>query len=120
MKCITHGSLLALLALLLIGVPEGFAQNTEVASPNAPARLTVAGATSSRISLKSVPKASCLLHADGVNDADRECIPPADRRTVLLVWLALNGAGTAFLQYDSVQAFSASHSNLNSGCPPRE
>ena len=87
MKCITHGFRVALLASLLIAVPEGFAQNTEVASPNPPVRLRLAGATSSRISLKTVPKARCLLHADGVNDADRECIPPRDRRTVLLVWL---------------------------------
>jgi hypothetical protein len=70
MKCIAHGSLVALIASLLIGVPEGFAQNSEVSSPNAPVRLTVAPATSSRIAMKTLPKATCLLHAEGANDAE--------------------------------------------------
>ena len=63
-KLITYGPCAALIGSLLIGSPQGFAQNAE-SSPNKPLRLTVAPKTSSRISMKTLPKALCLLHPEG-------------------------------------------------------
>jgi hypothetical protein len=52
---------------LLIGPPQGFAQGAE-SSSSEPLRLTVAPHKSSRIAMKTLPKATCVLHMDGDND----------------------------------------------------
>ncbi len=66
-KLLSYGPCVALIGSLLIGSPKSFAQNDE-SSPSEPLRLTVAPQTSSRIAMKTLPKATCLLHVDGDND----------------------------------------------------
>ena len=67
MKLLKCGPGAALIGSLQIGSPQGLAQNAE-SSPSAPLRLTVAPRTSSRIALKTLPKAVCALHVDGDSD----------------------------------------------------
>lgn len=70
-KCvelIIYSLFVALIGALLIGVPQSFAQNAE-SSPSEPLRLTVAPHASSRIAMKTMPKATCVLHVDGDSDA---------------------------------------------------
>lgn len=55
----------ALVASMLISVPQGFAQ-----SPSEPVRLTVAPNASSRITMQTLPQATCLLHAEGDKAAE--------------------------------------------------
>jgi hypothetical protein len=68
MNCISYVPCVALIGSLLIGVPQGFAQNAE-SSPSEPLRLSVAPHTSSQIAMKTLPKATCVLHAQGDSDA---------------------------------------------------
>ena len=63
-KLISFGPFVALIGSLLIGSPQSFAENAE-SSPSEPLRLTVAPHTSSRIAMKTLPKAVCVLHVDG-------------------------------------------------------
>lgn len=65
-KCmkLIYSPCVALIGSLLIGSPQGLAQNAE-SSPSEPLRLTVAPNTSSRIAMKTLPKATCVLHPDG-------------------------------------------------------
>jgi hypothetical protein len=67
MKCIRIAPLAAVLASLLIGVPSGIAQS-EPTNTNAPVRLTVAPNTLSVVSMKTLPQATCMLHAEGSTD----------------------------------------------------
>jgi hypothetical protein len=69
MKYIRYAPVAALIGTMLIGAPQGFAQNAETSSPSEPVRLTVAPNTSSRIAMKTLPKATCVLHAEGDSDA---------------------------------------------------
>jgi hypothetical protein len=55
----------ALVASMLISVPQGFAQNQ-----SEPVRLTVAPNASSRITMQTLPQATCLLHAEGDKSAE--------------------------------------------------
>jgi hypothetical protein len=66
-KLITYGPCVALIGSLLIGSPQGLAQTAE-SSPSEPLRLTVAPRTTSRIAMKTLPKAVCVLHVDGDTD----------------------------------------------------
>src|SRR5258708_4636324 len=59
----------ALVASMLISVPQGFAQNA-VSNQSEPVRLTVAPNASSRITMQTLPKATCLLHAEGDKSAE--------------------------------------------------
>ena len=63
-RLISFGPLVALIGSLLILSPQSFAENAE-SSPSEPLRLTVAPHTSSRIAMKALPKAVCVLHVDG-------------------------------------------------------
>jgi hypothetical protein len=65
MKNISFGPLAALIASLLIVTPQGSAQNLADSDPSEPARFTVAPHTSSRIAMKALPKATCVLHPEG-------------------------------------------------------
>jgi hypothetical protein len=69
-KLLGCGPCVALIGSLLIGSPQGFAQNAE-SSPSQPLRLTVAPQTSSRIAMKTLPKAVCVLHAEGDTESSR-------------------------------------------------
>jgi hypothetical protein len=66
-KLLSYGPCVALIGSLLIGSPQGLAQNAE-SSPSEPLRLTVAPHKSSRIAMKTLPKALCVLHVDGDSD----------------------------------------------------
>jgi hypothetical protein len=70
MKLLSYGPCVALIGSLLIGSPQSFAQNAE-SGPSEPLRLTVAPHTSSRIAMKTLPQATCLLHPDGDSDTSR-------------------------------------------------
>jgi hypothetical protein len=63
-KLLSYGPCLALIGSLLIGSPQGRAQNIE-SNPSAPARFTVAPHTSSRIAMETLPRATCVLHPEG-------------------------------------------------------
>src|SRR5215831_14251446 len=66
-KFISYGASVALIGNLLIGSPQSLAQHAE-SSLSQPLRLTVAPHTSSRIAMKTIPKALCMLHAGGDSD----------------------------------------------------
>jgi hypothetical protein len=68
MKCISFGPCVALIASVLISVPQGFSQ--DAMSQSEPVRLTVAPKSSSRITMKTLPKATCVLHAEGDTAAE--------------------------------------------------
>jgi len=63
-KAIRYGAYVTLVGSLLTGPPQTFAQDLE-SIPSAPLRLTVTPHASSRIAMKTLPKAICVLHADG-------------------------------------------------------
>ncbi len=66
-KLLSYGPCIALIGSLLIGSPQCLAQDAE-SSPSEPMRLTVAPHSSSRIAMKTLPKAVCVLHGDGDSD----------------------------------------------------
>ena len=68
MKCISFGPCVALIGSVLISVPQGFSQ--DAMSQSEPVRLTVAPKSSSRITMKTLPKATCVLHAEGDTAAE--------------------------------------------------
>jgi len=68
MKCISFGPCVALIGSVLISVPQGFSQDAMFQSE--PVRLTVAPKSSSRIAMKTLPKATCVLHAEGDTAAE--------------------------------------------------
>src|SRR5580704_15733899 len=70
LKLIYCGPWLALLGSLLSGLPQSLAQSSE-SRLREPLRLTVAPHTSSRIAMKTLPKAVCALHVDGDSDISR-------------------------------------------------
>ena len=59
MKYISFGSCVALVGSLLVGAPRGIAQESEAL------RLTVAPNAASTITMKTLPKATCVLHLQG-------------------------------------------------------
>jgi len=65
MKCIRFSPCVALIGSILIGAPQGFAQNSAVSNSSEPVRLTVAPNASSPITMKTLPKATCVLHPEG-------------------------------------------------------
>lgn len=69
MKCIRLAPLAAVIASLLIGVPSGIAQ-IEPSTANPAVRLTISPNTSSVVSMKTLPQAICVLHAEGDNAAE--------------------------------------------------
>lgn len=58
MKYISFGSYVALITSLLIGAPQGFAQDNEVSNPSALLRLTVAPNASSLVTMKTLSKSN--------------------------------------------------------------
>jgi hypothetical protein len=70
MKCISFGPRVALIGSLLVSALQGFAQNTAASNSSEPVRLTVAPNSSSRITMKTLPKAICVLHAEGDSAAE--------------------------------------------------
>lgn len=70
MKLFSYGACAALIGSLLIGSPQSLAQNAQ-SSPSGPLRLTVTPHASTRIAMKTLPKAVCLLHVDGDSDTSR-------------------------------------------------
>jgi hypothetical protein len=68
MKHIGVGSCCALIASLLIGLPLVFAQSGAPSLASEPVRLTVAPNVSLPIAMKTLPKAVCILHAEGDSD----------------------------------------------------
>ena len=69
-KLLSYGPCIALIGSLLIGSPQCLAHDAQ-SSPSEPLRLTVVPRTSSRIAMKTLPKAVCVLHADGDSDTSR-------------------------------------------------
>src|SRR5438445_12578071 len=69
MKCIRIAPLAAVIASLLIGVPSGIAQSEPTIS-NPTVRLTISPNKSSVVSMKTLPQATCVLHAEGDNAAE--------------------------------------------------
>lgn len=73
MKRTKHLSMLGtLIASLGISAPGGLAQNGLPIQTRQPVRLTVAPNASSPIAIKTLPKATCLLHAEGDNDGKHQ------------------------------------------------
>ena len=70
MKYSKSGPLVSLIASLLISVPGGFAQTQSTSQTAMPVRLTVAPTASSVITMKTLPKATCVLHAEGASDPE--------------------------------------------------
>jgi Peptidase A4 family len=70
MKTIRVSAFVALSVSLLIGAPQGFPQLTTNAASRAPIRFTVAPNTSSHIAIKTLPQATCMVHA--VSDSNPE------------------------------------------------
>jgi hypothetical protein len=70
-KLLSYGPCVALIGSLLIGSPQGLAQNAE-SSPSEPLRLTVAPHTFSRIAMKTLSKAVCVLHPEGDSDVSHQ------------------------------------------------
>jgi len=70
LRSLGYGPCVALIGSLLIGPPQGLAQNAE-SSSSEPLRLTVAPHTSSRIAMKTLPKAVCVLHPNGDTESSR-------------------------------------------------
>jgi peptidase A4-like protein len=66
-KVIRYCVYAALIGPLLVGPTQSFAQVAE-SSQSEPLRLTVTPRQHSRIAMKTMPKAVCLLHAEGDND----------------------------------------------------
>ena len=69
-KVIRYGAYAALIGPLLVGAPQSFAQDAEL-SKSEPLRLTVTPHEHSRIAMKTMPKAVCMLHAEGDSDPSR-------------------------------------------------
>jgi hypothetical protein len=69
MKYTKFGPLVSLIASFLISVPGGFAQNEFTSQTATPVRLTVAPTASSVVTMKTLPNAACVLHAEGTNDS---------------------------------------------------
>jgi Peptidase A4 family len=67
LKLINCGPWLALIGTLLGGPPQSLAQSSG-SRLSEPLRLTVAPRTSSRIAMKTLPKAICALHVAGDSD----------------------------------------------------
>ena len=67
MKHISFGPCVALIGSMLISIPQGFAQNTATSEP---LRFTVAPNAPSQIAMKTLPKATCVLHAEGDTAAE--------------------------------------------------
>jgi Peptidase A4 family len=67
MKHISFGPCVALIGAMLISIPQGFAQNTATSEP---LRFTVAPNAPSQIEMKTLPKATCVLHAEGDTAAE--------------------------------------------------
>jgi hypothetical protein len=74
MKCIRFSPGVALIASMLMSAPQGFAQNVSQNSAGSnqsePVRLTVVPNASSRIVMKTLPQATCVLHAEGDSAAE--------------------------------------------------
>jgi len=70
MRKMTPRILMALIATLVISAPEGFARNSESTQTAEPIRLTVAPNVSTPIAMKTVPQATCVLHAVGTADVE--------------------------------------------------
>ena len=67
-KVLSYVPALALLGSLALGAPPAVAQIAD-SDRSEPLRLTIAPRSSSRIAMKTMPKAVCLVHEDGVSDA---------------------------------------------------
>jgi Peptidase A4 family len=70
LKLINCGPWLALIGTVLGGPPQNLAQSSG-SRLSEPLRLTVAPLTSSRIAMKTLPKAICALHVAGDSDISR-------------------------------------------------
>jgi hypothetical protein len=70
MRKMTPRILMALIATLVISAPEGFARNSESTQTAEPIRLTVAPNVSTPIAMKTVPQATCVLHAVGTANVE--------------------------------------------------
>jgi len=70
LRSLSYGPCVALIGSLLIGPPQGLAQSAE-SNSSEPLRLTVAPHTSSRIAMKTLPKAVCVLHPNGDTESSR-------------------------------------------------
>src|ERR1700734_3202704 len=67
-KVLSYVPALALLGSLALGAPPAVAQIAD-SDRSEPLRMTITPRSSSRIAMKTMPKAVCLVHEDGVSDA---------------------------------------------------
>ena len=77
MKSMSSSVFVVLSMSLLIGAPQGFPQSGDSTS-RGPVRFTVAPNTSSHIAMKTLPKATCLLHATSDSAAEHSIKAFAD------------------------------------------
>ena len=78
MKTMSFGVFAALSVSLLIGAPQGFPQQSGDSTSRGPVRFTVAPNTSSRIAMKTLPKATCVVHATSDSAAEHSFKALAD------------------------------------------
>jgi hypothetical protein len=69
-RLVSYGPCAALIGSLLTAPLPIFAQDAD-SIPTAPLRFTVAPHISSQIAMQTLPKAVCMLHADGDSDSSR-------------------------------------------------
>jgi len=69
MKYSKLGPLVSLIAFFVVSLPGGFAQNESANQIAPPVRFTVAPTASSAVTMKTLPGATCVLHAEGATDA---------------------------------------------------
>ncbi len=78
MKSMSFGVFAALSVSLLTGAPRGFAQQSGDSTSRGPVRFTVAPNTSSHIAMKTLPKATCVVHATSDSAAEHSIKAFAD------------------------------------------
>jgi hypothetical protein len=82
MKTMSFGVFVALSVSLLIGAPQGFPQQSGDSTSRGPVRFTVAPNTSSHIAMKTLPKATCVVHATSDSAAEHSIKAFADDETM--------------------------------------
>jgi hypothetical protein len=104
-RCFSHfslalGMLAALTASCLLSAPAGFAQNGLPMKTAAPVRLTVAPNVSSPISMRTLPNAACVLHVEGMTDAQHKLFADDEGMIRFYVHPSAESEGAAHFELD--------------------
>ena len=100
MKHSSLGTLMALIASVLISASEGFAQHGLSIQTAQPVRLTVAPKVSTPIAMKTLPEATCVLHANGASDAQHSLKLFADDEGVVRFHIRPSGESDQSARFD--------------------